>query len=219
MKRIGLVSVTLNAVNPMMNLFAKYTDRFEFVNYLDEGLQMLVAKEGRVTNQSLGRIIAILDRAMGDGAEAVVLTCTVFSPFVERFNTLFSVPVIGVDKAMLDQAAAMNRKTAILCTFPATTKTSIEMFKSGSIHHNVNPDTDIFLIEEAAQAIKGGDKAQHDKLIAEKALALQDTYDLIVLAQVSMAGAKEYLGDIRKPVLTSPESALQELLKLFTPVS
>jgi Asp/Glu/hydantoin racemase len=219
MIRVGLISVTLNAVNPIMKLFSEYTSQFEFVNYLDEGLQRLVAKEGRVTDKSLGRFIAILDKAAADGAEAVLLTCTVFSPFVERLSMLFSIPIIGIDKAMLDQAAAMDKKTAIICTFPATVQTSIEMFNAGAMNHKVHPEVDTFLIGEAAKAIKEEDKYKHDKLIAEKALSLQDSYDLIVLAQVSMAGAKEYLGELRKPVLTSPESALQALLKLFTPIS
>jgi Asp/Glu/hydantoin racemase len=216
MKRIALVSVTLNAVNPMAKLFSKHTDKFEVVHYLDEGLQLLVAKEGHITDKSISRIIAILGKAAGDGAEAILLTCTVFSPVVEKLNELFSIPIISVDGAMLDQAAAMNKKTAIICTFPVTVQTSMEMFKIGALNHKVHPKADTFLLEEAAKAVKNGDKTTHDKLIAEKALSLQNTYDLIVLAQISMASAGEYLGSIKKPVLTSPESALQSLIKLFT---
>jgi Asp/Glu/hydantoin racemase len=214
MKRIALVSVTLNAVNPMAELFSEQRDKFEVVHYLDEGLQLLVAQEGKVTDKSLPRLIAILGKAAGDGAGAILLTCSVFSPLVEKLQKLFSVPIISVDGAMLDTAAAMNKKTAIICTFPAAVQISLEMFRNGALNHKVQPKADAFLLEEAAKAVKRGDKAAHDKLIAEKALSLQDSYDLIVLAQISMTGAGAYLGSIKKPVLTSPESALQSLIKL-----
>jgi Asp/Glu/hydantoin racemase len=215
MKRIALISVTLNAVNPLAKLFAKHTKDFEVKNYLDEGLQALVAREGGVTDKSLSRMFALIGKASLDGAEAVLLTCTVFSPYVERFNTLFSIPVIGVDAAMLDEAAGFNKKTAVLCTFPATMKSSPEMFKRGAEHHGVNPPVDFFLVEDAAQALKKEGKEAHDKIIAEKALSLEKDYDLIVLAQISMAGAAELLLNCTKPVLTSPESALRACMDLL----
>jgi hypothetical protein len=213
MKKVGMISVTLNAVNPMMHLLLQRTDSFEVINYLDEGLQKLVGQEGGLTDRSISRMIAIIAKAVNDGAEIVLLTCTVFSPLVERFNALFSIPIISVDGAMLDEAVRMNKSTAILCTFPATVQTSLQIFQDAAKRHGINPAVDVFLLEDAMKAIKGGNKTDHDCMIAEKADELSDSYDLIVLAQISMAEAKLRMKNHGKPVLTSPESALKALEK------
>jgi hypothetical protein len=213
MKKVGMISVTLNAVNPMMHLISQKTDSFEVLNYLDEGLQKLVGQEGGLTDKSISRMITLIEKAINDGSEIVLLTCTVFSPLVEQFNTLFSIPIISVDGAMLDEAAQMNKSTAIICTFPATVQTSIKIFKESAERYGVNPKVDIFLLEDAMEAIKAGNKTDHDHIIAEKAEALSDLYDLIVLAQISMAEAKLCMKNRTKTVLTSPESAIKALEK------
>ena len=216
MKKVGMISVTLNAVNPMMELFAEKTGfrmSFDLLNYLDEGLQRLVAQEGKVTDKSKGRIIALIETAIQDGAEIILLTCTVFSPIVGLLNELFSVPIISVDSTMLDKAAAMNKSTAILCTFPATVETSRLIFKAAAEKYGVDPIVDIFLLEDAAKAISSGNKEEHYRIIAREAEKMSARYDLIVLAQISIAGAKSYIKDCSKPVLTSPESAMEALEK------
>ena len=218
MKNVGMISVTLNAVNPMMKLFSEKAvsqNPFTVINYLDEGLQELVAKEGKVTDKSLSRMKIIIENAIQDGAEIILLTCTVFSPFIDLFNKSFSVPVISVDGAMLDKAAAMNRSTAILCTFPATVETSKHVFMAAAKKQGVDPRVDIFLLEDAARANKAGNKEDHDRIIAREAEKMSSGYDLIVLAQISMAGAKAYIKDCSKPVLTSPECVFAALENSF----
>jgi Asp/Glu/hydantoin racemase len=211
MKKVAMISVTLNAVNPMMRLLSQKTNSFVVLNYLDEGLQNLVSVEGGLTDKSIPRMITLIGKAVNDGAEIILLTCTVFSPFVERFNTLFSIPIISVDGAMLDEAVRMNKSTAILCTFPATVHTSLQIFKESAKRHGTNPNVEVFLLEDAMKAIKSGNKTDHDRIIAEKADELSDLYDLIVLAQISMAEAKLCIKNHTKPVLTSPESAMKAL--------
>ena len=209
-----MISVTLNAVNPMMKLFeerAVLEKSFYIVNYLDEGLQKLVAQECKVTDKSIGRMAALIGTAIGDGAEIILLTCTVFTPVVGRLNELFSVPIISVDGAMLDEAAALNKSTAILCTFATTVETSKIVFKASAKKYGVDPRVDIFLLEDAARAINSGDKEEHDRIIAREAEKMSREHDLIVLAQMSMAGAKAFIKDCSKPVLTSPESAMEAL--------
>jgi hypothetical protein len=105
----------------------------------------------------------------------------------------------------------MNKSTAIICTFPATVKTSMQIFKDSAERYGVNPKVDIFLLEDAMKAVKSGNKTDHDRIIAAEAERLSALYDLIVLAQISMAGAKSYIKKCSKIVLTSPESALRAL--------
>jgi hypothetical protein len=213
MKNVGMISVTLNAVVPMMKTL-RDEGSLEVKNYLDEGLQALVQKEGKVTDNSIARMAALLYKAIYDGAEAVLLTCTVFTPYLERLQSLFSVPLVSADGAMLEQAAQINKKTAILCTFPATLESSAAVFNTASGRLGLNRKADVYLLEDAAQAIKAGDAQRHDHLIADKAIKLGAEYEVIVLAQISMSTAANLLRNVPFTVLTSPESSIRTLLKL-----
>jgi aspartate/glutamate racemase len=213
MKNVGVISVTLNAVIPMM-VVLRAERSLAVKNYLDEGLQALVQKEGKITDNSFARMTTLLNNAICDGADAILLTCTVFTPYLERLQSLFSVPLVSADGAMLEQAARMNKKTAILCTFPATTESSAAVFNAASNRLGLNSKADVYLLEDAAQAIETGDAQRHDQLIADKAVQLGCEYKIIVLAQISMSTAANLLQNVSFTVLTSPKSSIQTLLSL-----
>lgn len=215
MKRIGVISVTLNAIYPLMQIFSEQTGKYGVKNYLDEGLQELVQKEGGITDHSFNRMVALMTKAVEDGADGILLTCTVFTPYIEWLQQLFSVPVISADGAMLREAAEANKKTAILCTFLASVQSSAEMYRYYCKKLDIENNMDVFFLEDAALAIKHGNKEEHDQCIARKAMALAKDYDLIVLAQLSMAPAKVLLEHCPKPVFTSPSSAVNALNHVF----
>jgi uncharacterized protein YbjT (DUF2867 family) len=71
------------------------------------------------------------------------------------------------------------------------------------------------LAEGALAALDRGDRATHDRLVMEAAKDLRDC-DLIALAQYSMAPAAEAVATATgRPVLTTPDSAVQKLMKLL----
>lgn len=217
MHSAGIISVTINAAAPLMadmSVTAAQED-WKLRNYLDEGLQELVQREGCVTPASIARLARLVGAAVEDGAEAVLLTCTVFSPYLELVQKLFSTPVIGADCAMLRQAAGLGRKTAILCTFPAAVASSERLFRSEAAALGTVCDVDAFLLDDAAAALKRGDRPGHDGIIAGKARELAQDYAAIVLAQISMASAAGLLNELGVPVLTSPGCVITALKNLF----
>jgi hypothetical protein len=211
MKKVGMISVTLNAVNPMMAVLQS-EDALQVQNYLDEGLQEMVRKEGGITHNSIARMTALVGNALRDEAEIILLTCTVFTPYLNRLQNLFSVPFVSADGAMLEEAAGMNKKTAVLCTFPATLESSATVFAEAAARLGSNVKPDFFLLEEAASAIKKGDASRHNRLIADRTNQLGREYEVVVLAQISMSPAASLLSDAPFTVLTSPQSALKSLL-------
>jgi glutamate racemase len=211
--KIGLISVTLNAQLPMTDIL-KENGFTHIRTYLDEELQRMVQDEGQVTERSIERMSRIIDQAVLEGAEAVVLTCTVFTPIIDRFKTLFSIPIISADGVMLEQAAKENKKTAILCTFSASIETSCSVFQKAAGDLGLEGNAAAYLLEDAAEALKGGNKLLHDSIIAQKARELGNEIQLVVLAQISMAQAASLLGDVPFTVYTSPACVVQALKDL-----
>ena len=64
-------------------------------------------------------------------------------------------------------------------------------------------------------ALDRGDRATHDRLVVEASKDLRDC-DLIALAQYSMAPAAALVGAASgRPVLTTPDSAVEKLKRLL----
>lgn len=211
MTRIALVSVTLNAVNPMTRYFQEKNPEWKIRNYLDSYLLDKVKEEGGINDSSMKRMFDMLATACEDGAEGVLLTCTIFSPYAELFSRLLSKPVICPDQAMLRQVAAREGKTAILCTFSGTVEITRNMYFSCCRELGREETVDMVVLSDAYEAISRGDGKTFDRIIQEKIEVLDGQYDQIVLAQISMARAVEGIKTSHARVYTSPDSAYQAL--------
>ena len=209
MKKIALVSVTLNAVNPMTDYLNRLKDEIEIRNYLDSFLLKKVKLDGGINDASMKRMFQMLATACEDGADGIIMTCTIFSPYAGHFSALLSKPVICPDGAMLDRVAGGNGKTAILCTFEGTVDTTREMFFSYCRKHGRPEQVDMYVLTDAYDAIQAGHSDAGYKIIQNKMRELDQAYDQIVLAQISMSQAADDMVLNHATVYTSPQSAYQ----------
>lgn len=212
MKKIALLSITLNAVNPMTNYLLSKPD-ITVVNYLDSYLSEKIKRDGVINDDSMGRLLQMLALACRDGADGIILTCTVFSPYVERFQSLFSVPVIGADTAMFDAVGRHGGSTALLCTFEATLVPSKNQLTASYLKNSSEGEIKVFWLEDAYNALQQQDLKNHNDCIIRQARLLDGCYDNIVFAQISMAEAAAGLTLEKSRVFTSPQAAYEQLLK------
>lgn len=209
MKRIALIHITETAIGPMSGAIRRYPDLHP-VHYLDGRIREKIAEEG-ITDETMGRMIDMIARACADGAEGIILTCTMFSPYVPDFRKLFSVPIIGADVAMMEQAASRKGRKALLCTFENTRETSTNLLRA-CCEKAGNPSeiTTIVLTDAFLEAAKGN-IAGHNQIIAEKIRDLENDYDQIILAQMSMADAVPEKISGRASIYTSPAAACETI--------
>lgn len=210
-KKIALVSVTLNAVNPMMRYLKTAAPEWSVRNYLDSYLLEKVGAEGGVTDDAMGRMLDMITKACKDGADAVLVTCTIFSAFNRYFSGLFSVPILTPDGAMLDEVSRKTGKKAIICTFHGTVNITQNQYRSFCRANHMPEDADMYTVPDAYAAAGRSDMDTCYEIIRKKVQELDEQYDHIVLAQISMAGAAEGLQTKHAAVYTSPKSAVNAL--------
>jgi len=211
MKKVAMIGVTPNAIAPMMEAFAGAGNPYALSNHLDTGLMDLVNAEGRITERSLLRLISMLAKAAEDGVDAALLTCTVFSPHLDRVRPIFPFPVISADGAMIERAIKAGGRLSILCTFPATVDSTSALFRMTEERLGLKREMELVLVKEAFDALQRGDRAAHDRLLVEKIRERQQHCDAIVLAQMSMATIAAMVPDCRLPIFTSPRAAVELL--------
>ena len=207
MTRIALVHATPAAVDPIKAAFAEAWPEPDLVNLLDDSLSRDRALTPELTGGIFSRFDALGRYAVSLGADAILFTCSAFGPAIERVARSLDMPVLKPNEAMIEQAAR-SRRVGLLSTFPPTLASMPAEFPAAV---ELVPK----LAEGALAALDRGDRAQHDRLVVEASKDLCEC-DVIALAQYSMAPAADQVAQATgRPVLTTPDSAVNKLKKLL----
>jgi Asp/Glu/Hydantoin racemase len=208
--RIALVHALKHSIAPIEASFARLWPDAILMNLLDDSLSADVARDGCLTAAMTDRFLSLGRYAASTGADAILFTCSAFGPCIEAvMRERAPMPVLKPNQAMIEQAAARGQRIGLLSTFAPTLKSMPQEFPSTI---QIVPK----LAEGALAALDRGDRAEHDRLVAEASRGLRDC-DLIALAQYSMAPAALLVAEASsRPVLTTPESAVMKLKELLS---
>jgi hypothetical protein len=208
--RIALVHALKHSIPPIEAAFARLWPDASLMNLLDDSLSADVARDGRITEAMTERFLRLGRYAKGAGADAILFTCSAFGACIEVVaREQAPMPVLKPNEAMIEQAVGQvvrkgGRRIGLLSTF-APTLISMPPEFPGSVE--IVPK----LAEGALAALDRGDRAEHDRLVAEASRDLRGC-DLIALAQYSMAPAAALVAEISGlPVVTTPDSAVLKL--------
>ena len=203
--RITLVHALKHSIVPIEASFAKLWPEARLMNLLDDSLSADLARDGKLTDAMTDRFLSIGRYAASTGANGILFTCSAFGPCIEAVaGEQALIPVLKPNEAMIEQAAKSGRKVGLLSSFPPTLASMPREFPASV---ELVPK----LAEGALAALDRGDRAEHDRLVAEASKDLRDC-DVIALAQYSMAPAAEQVAQATgKSVLTTPDSAVMKL--------
>jgi Asp/Glu/Hydantoin racemase len=203
--RIALIHALKHSIAPVESAFAQLWPAATLMNLVDDSLSADVARDGRITEAMTQRFLTLGRYAAGTGANAILFTCSAFGPCIEAVAREHApMPVLKPNEAMIEQAIGQGRKIGLLATFAPTLVSMPPEFPRSV---EVVPK----LAEGALAALDRGDRAEHDRLVAEASRDLRGC-DLIALAQYSMAPAAALVARVsERPVLTTPDSAVLKL--------
>jgi Asp/Glu/hydantoin racemase len=207
--RIALIHALKHSIVPIEASFAKLWPQPRLMNLLDDSLSANLARDGRLTDAMTERFQAIGRYVASTGADAILFTCSAFGPCIEAVaRTLEQMPVLKPNQAMIELAVQQGRKIGLLSTFPPTLASMPREFPASVA---LVPK----LAEGAMAALDRGNRAEHDRLVVAAAKDLRGC-DVIALAQYSMAPAAAQVAEATgRPVLTTPDSAVNKLKQLL----
>ena len=206
--RITLVHALKHSIVPIEASFARLWPEARLMNLLDDSLSADLARDGGLSDAMTARFLDLGRYAASTGSDAILFTCSAFGPCIEAVARAHApMPVLKPNEAMIEQAAR-SRRVGLLSTFaptlasmPAEFPASVELVPK--------------LVEGALAALDRGDRAGHDRLVVEASKELRDC-DVIALAQYSMAPAADQVAQATgRPVLTTPDSAVNKLKKML----
>lgn len=209
--RIALIHAVKVAIAPVEEAFGELWPEAECGNILDDSLSLDRERDGELTPAMTGRIMALADYASGTGAAGILFTCSAFGEAIEAAAARAPIPVLKPNEAMFEAALAAGRRIGMLATFAPSVQSMEDEFRSLARSRRSPATIESYCVDGAMAALKTGDTATHDRLIAEAAPRFAGC-DAVLLAHFSTArAAPAVMAALDRPVLTSPGSAVAKL--------
>lgn len=213
--RIALIHATPIAMDPIRIAFENAWPEAERVNILEDSLSPDRARHHDLTDDLTDRIVALAKYAQMIGSDAILFTCSSFGTAIGRAASVMDIPVLKPNEAMFEAAIQQGGRTAMLYTFPPARDGMEAEFREEAARVDPTAEIESFFVEGAIDAVRAGDDAMHNRLVAEAAAKLT-SFDAITLAHFSTARA---LADVRAvtdiPVLSSPAAAIDKLRRIL----
>lgn len=213
--RIVLFHATPVAMDPVKAAMAELWPEAEPVNLLDDGLTIDRAKEGPQMSEALiERFVDFGRYARRIGADGILITCSAFGPAIDRMAAELPLPVLKPNEAMFRAAIAAGRRIGMLATFAPAVPTMEEEFRQFTGEAGTDTTLETIVVPDAIDALRKGDVAIHNRLVAEFAPRLAE-HDAIMLAHFSTSrAAADVRRAVNRPVFTAPEAAVMRMKSL-----
>lgn len=213
--RIVLLHATPVAMQPVQAAFRQLWPDAELVNLLDDSLSPDRAREPALTEAMIDRFVNLGRYGYSVGADGILVTCSAFGPAIERMAAELPVPVLKPNEAMFHAAVAKGKRIGMIATFGPSVGTMTDEFDEYTAQVGSRASLKTILVADAMMALRAGDAATHNRLIAERAPELDDV-DTIMLAHFSTSQAAEAVQKhVSVPVLSAPGAAVMRMRELI----
>ena len=216
-KKITLISTSLNTGALMNKLFAKELPEISIHNIVDDGLvKEIIANDNVVSPSLIKRVCMYVVSAEMSGTDLVMITCSTISGITEVVERLVGIPVIRIDEPMAELAVKKFDRIKLLATMASTLNPSVKLIKEKARKHNKKIILDYSLCESARKFLDEGNQEKHDRILREEIENALKDFDLVILAQASMDRLVDKLDtEKRKRVIASPTLAIENIKRMF----
>jgi hypothetical protein len=164
-----------------------------------------------LTPAIFGRFDVLGDYAADIGADGLLFTCSAFGDAIEAVARKARFPVLKPNEAMFEAAFGYGAEIGMLATFAPSVPSMESEFNDMAKARGLNARLRTICVPDAMAALRQGDAATHNALLAEAAPQLAQC-DAVMLAQFSTSRAeKAVTARLSIPVLTSPKAAVHKL--------
>ena len=129
---MGIIAY-LHTSHVLIPLFTELSRRempeVEIFHMVDESLIKNTIREGRLTKNTILRVLTMVESAHEGGADAVVVTCSSIGPAASVARELFDFPVIRVDEAMAELAVRTGRRIGVAATLKTTLEPTVGLIR------------------------------------------------------------------------------------------
>jgi len=149
------------------------------------------------------------------GIDLIVLGCSTFNRAVEYAAPMVDVPMLQIDRPMMEKAVITGKRIGLLGTLPSTMPASERLLHLCASEAGKDIEVVPVLNDQAFKLLRAGDSASHNSMLLDDIAELTKKTDCIVLAQGSMAILEDDVAGNPVPVFTSPKLAFERAKQIL----
>lgn len=157
----------------------------------------------------------IVLRAIQEGSEVVLCTCSTIGGCAEDAQQFTEKPVQRVDRAMAEKAVNIGSRIIVAATLTSTLQPTCALIQDAATKAGKTINITELFCSTAWSKFEAGDREGYFADIATDLRKVALNGDVIVLAQASMAGAVALCADLPIPVFSSPRLGLEAAVQTY----
>lgn len=199
---IHAVNLTIRAMQPFLE---RFIPDIEIVHLCDDTIQRdnIQAGVGVIPKRNYFKFAQYAHNLQEAGADMILLACSTFNYAAELARPMIDIPIMQIDRPMMEMAVCRGRRVGLLATLATTVPSSERLLRIVAAENKKEIEIVTVLREEAFRAIQRGDSDAHNAILREEIDRLAEKVDVIVMAQLSMSALAPHLGDTAVPVYDS----------------
>ena len=199
---IHAVNLTIRAMQPFLE---RFIPDIEVVHVCDDTIQRdnIRAGVGVIPKGNYFKFAQYAHNLQEAGADMILLACSTFNYAAELARPMIDIPIMQIDRPMMELAVCQGRRVGLLATLSTTVPSSERLLRIVAAEQKKEVEVTTVLREEAFRAIQKGDSETHNAILLEEIEKLSGKVDSIVMAQLSMSALAPHLTGTRVPVYDS----------------
>ena len=206
---VALVSATMAAVPPVEQAFARVFPNARLWNLLDDRLLQDADEQGGVTPDLRDRMVRLIEHARREGADAVLLTCSLYGSVARELGASADLPIAGPDDAAFAAVLVSGAaRIGVVGSGELSVADSTERLQAAAASAGLDLEAIPIFAADASAASKAGDTDGVAATVAAVVGASGSPADALLLAQYSLAPAASRIAELTGlPVFSGPDRA------------
>ena len=211
---IHAVNLTIRAMQPFID---KYIPDIEVVHLCDDTIQRdkIRAGVGVIPKVNYFKFAQYAHNLEEAGVGVILLACSTFNYAAELARPMINVPIMQIDRPMMEEAVRQGPRVGLLATLATTVPSSERLLRIIAAEQKRDVQITTVLRPEAFEAIQKGDAATHNRILLEEIEKLSGGVDTIAMAQLSMSALEPHLGKTRVPVYNSGATGFARIRQML----
>ncbi|MGQ9629440.1 MAG: aspartate/glutamate racemase family protein [bacterium] len=204
-KTLGIIHAGVWIVQTGVRFAKEIMPEVRLMHICDDSVQMnfMEAGVGNIPPANYYRFVTYAKFLKEAGADAVLFGCSTMNHSSELAAEMVDIPIIQIDRPMMEKAVRMGRRIGLLATLDTTVPSSLRLLKKVAEEAEKKIEIVEMFCGEAFERLMSGDTQGHDDLLLKEIEKFSDRVDVVVMAQLSMSVLEDKVKGFKIPVLNS----------------
>jgi glutamate racemase len=216
-KTVGIIHAVNLTIRAMQPFIEKYLPDVEVVHLCDDTIQRdnIRAGVGVIPKANYFKFAQYARNLQEAGADLILLACSTFNYAAELARPMIDIPIMQIDRPMMEEAVRRGARVGLLATLPTTVPSSERLLRIVAAEQERKVEITTVLRPEAFAAIQKNDVETHNRILLEEIDRLSGTVDSIAMAQLSMSALVPFLPATRVPVYDSGTTGFGRIRRML----